>query len=203
VTRLAIALGLLVAVGGARADLEDRNARARAYFEAGRALYSLGDYPSALREFTAGYQLVQKPEFLIDLGQTYRRLEQPDKAREMFQLFLATAPPAHPDRRQVASLLDEVSPRSPGASPPTSTEPPPPTRSEATTTTRSVTPAAPATSAPTASAAPARSHHVLLWLLPVAAVLLAGAAVGLYFALRPAPQVGCGDAGLGCIAPGM
>ena len=37
------------------------------------------------------------------------------------------------------------------------------------------------------------------WIFPVGAVVLAGAAVGIYFAVRPSSGVDCGSASLGCV----
>jgi tetratricopeptide (TPR) repeat protein len=179
---LVSALLLLFASHHAFAQEDDRLARARARFEAGRALYSLGDYEAALREFAAGYQLVPKPQFLINLGQTYRKLERYDRAREMYNKFLAEAPPDDPSRPAIARILvelqheeppklEEPSP-APQAPPPVvvvKTTPPPPHRFD-------------------------RRH--LGWILPLSALVVAGAAVGIYFAVRP--NDGC-IAGLPCV----
>src|SRR4051794_39314445 len=67
-------LMLLLSCGWARAQSDDALARARSHFEAGRALYNLQQYTDAIREFSAGYQLVNKPQFLVNLAQCYDRL---------------------------------------------------------------------------------------------------------------------------------
>ena len=60
-------------------------ARAR-HFEAGRALYNLGNYTDAIREFSAGYQLAPEPQFLLNLGQCYSQARAMlEHARDMYQ----------------------------------------------------------------------------------------------------------------------
>src|SRR5262245_51526681 len=92
---------------GVRAE-EDSMARARAHFEVGRGMYRLGNYSEALREFSAGYQLAPKPQFLINLGQCYRKLNQLTRAHQMYEKFLAEAPPNDPERESVKRLLAET-----------------------------------------------------------------------------------------------
>jgi tetratricopeptide (TPR) repeat protein len=106
--RLAIAIGLLAALAGpARAD-EDTDTRARAHYEIGLGLYRLGDYRAALREFAAGYELAPKPGFLINLGQTYRKLGDLAHARDMYRRFLAEVPASDPARAQAQQVLVEI-----------------------------------------------------------------------------------------------
>src|SRR5262245_45858671 len=85
----------------AHAEGGDALARARSHFEAGRALYSLGNYTDAIREFSAGYELVGKPQFLLNLGQCYRKQNQLQRARQMYQKYLSQAPSSDPERPQV------------------------------------------------------------------------------------------------------
>src|SRR5438477_2623625 len=85
----------------AHAQQDAAFARAKTHFEAGRALYNLGNYYDAVREFAAGYELAPKPQFLINLGQCYRRLENFEKAREMYQKYLTDVPGESPERAQV------------------------------------------------------------------------------------------------------
>jgi iron complex outermembrane receptor protein len=101
-----LAILLLALAVPARAD--DDTARARAHFEIGNGMYRLGDYAGALREFAAGYELTRKPGFLINLGQTYRKLHDPARAREMYQKYLATTPPDDPARAQVTQILSDL-----------------------------------------------------------------------------------------------
>jgi tetratricopeptide (TPR) repeat protein len=187
-TRLSAAVVAFFICSVAHAEEVDRLARSRAHFEAGRALYSLGNYRDALREFTSGYQLEPRPQFLLNLGQTYRKLDELERAEEMYRSFLTTAPPDAPERPEVTRLIGEVER---GRAARAVAEP------VAPRATPSVAIAAPAPSAPKQRSVWRRTW----WLVPIGAAVLAGAAVGIYFAARPADQVGCSQAGLGCIAP--
>jgi tetratricopeptide (TPR) repeat protein len=192
VIRAGVALLVLVANLPARAD-DDRETRARAHYEVGLGMYHLGNYRDAVREFSAGYELAPRPEFLINLGQAYRKLHDFDRAREMFKRYLATSDAQAPDRKQVLQLLDEVD-RARATEPPPATEPSP-AATEPPVVTR----------APAALvAAPAPPPHKsalkrFWWTIPVGAVLV-GTAVGLtlYFTLPPS-QVACKSATIACV----
>src|SRR5262249_22078809 len=86
----------------------DDVARARTHFEAGRAPYSPGNYTHAIPEFSAGYQLAPRPQFLVNLGQAFRKLGQLEKARDQYRKFLEMAPPSDPDREQVKQILADL-----------------------------------------------------------------------------------------------
>ena len=193
-TALAAALTCAPAAAWAQAD---RDARARAHYEVGLGMYHLGNYEDAAREFSAGYELSPRPEFLINLGQAYRKLHQLDRAAEMYQKYLATAPAEAHDRVEVRRLLDEVE-AARAHEPPPSMPPPP-----STTPTASTSPARSAPPAPNvvvASAPPPKSKlRRWWWTIPVGAVVV-GAAVGLtlYFTLRSS-QVSCGSATIACV----
>jgi tetratricopeptide (TPR) repeat protein len=133
-------------LGAARADDENQT-RARAHFEIGNGMYRLGDYSGALREFAAGYELTKKPGFLINLGQTYRKLHDLARAKEMYQRYLAVTPPDDPARAQVQLLLADIETEL-RAQPPAAPEPIPSpgpalTPAAATTLSTSATPTAP------------------------------------------------------------
>ncbi|HZS40962.1 MAG TPA: tetratricopeptide repeat protein [Polyangia bacterium] len=184
-------------IAHAQAPSADDLARARTHFEAGRALYNLGNYSDALREFSAGHHLVPKPQFLINLGQCYRKLNDLENARKMYAQYLEQTPASDPERAQVQSLLSEVERElreRPRAAAPV------------------IVPAdarAPSGGAPSVNAGapsgvvlvtqppPRRKPFVARhwWIFPVGAVALAGLAVGLYFGLKPADCT----ASLGCI----
>src|SRR5947207_10630860 len=98
--RLGAAMLVWMAMGGvARAD-SDVETRARGHYEIGLGLYRLGDYRGALKEFAAGYELAPRPGFLLNLGQTYRRLGRLGRARDLYKQFLAAAPGNDPQRSQ-------------------------------------------------------------------------------------------------------
>lgn len=186
--KLGIGLLLVLFSFSARATpLEDNFERARAHYEAGRALFSLGNYQDALREFTSGYQLVPRPRFLINLGQTYRKLGRLEDAEKMYQRFLAQAPPDDPDRTAVESLLSEVESS-------IAEEPRPQPR---------VSEPAPSTPpAAVAIAAPPKRSFIRRhwWIIPTVVAVAAGTAVGIYFGVR-ASEPDCGSVGLGCVYP--
>jgi hypothetical protein len=106
--RLAIVTMVLALLSvAARAD-DDSESRARAHYEVGVGLYKLGDFQGALKEFAAGYALTHKPGFLVNVGQTYRKLGDLAKARASYQQFLVEAQAGDPKRPQVESLLAEI-----------------------------------------------------------------------------------------------
>lgn len=193
-------LVLALAFGSfARADNADAVARARTHFEAGRALYNLGNYTDAIREFSAGYQLAPRPQFLVNLGQAYRKLGKLEQAREMYRRFLKEAPPDDPDRAQVQQLLQILDGELARRAPPP--PPPAPAPVPVAAPTPSSSHAAPA-AALTATAPPARKSFLRRnwWIFPVGAVVVTGLIVGIYFAARPS-GVDCSSATLGCIHP--
>jgi tetratricopeptide (TPR) repeat protein len=205
---LALLLVVALALRPARAEDPEALIRARARFEAGRALYVLGDYEQALREFMIGYQLVQKPEFLINLGQCYVKLRRPDKAREMYARFLATAPKSDSNRAAVEQLLAELGAAPAGSvpvEPPPAGEPPPSRSPESTAPSRLSEPSpspllGPLVTTPKLTATPAAKKRFdrrhLGWIVPLAGIVLAGAVVGIYFGARP--NNGC-ISGLACV----
>jgi tetratricopeptide (TPR) repeat protein len=182
--RAATALVLLVGFGGfAEADTTDARARAEAHFEAGRGLYRLGNYSDALREFSAGYELTRLPTFLLDIGQCYRRLKDPVKARAAYEQYLAVTPEGDPARPQAAVVLDELTIEIAQRA----TAPPP----EAVV-------AAAIQSRPLEKAerpAPRSRWRRFWWLLPVSATVAAGVALGAYFGTRSS---GC-QVNIGCL----
>jgi tetratricopeptide (TPR) repeat protein len=105
VVRVLLVLVLCAASAGADDTAE---ARARAHYEIGLGMYRLGDYQGALKEFAAGYELTEKPGFLVNLGQTYRQLHDLPRARAMYQKFLATAAPDDSRRGQAKQVLEDI-----------------------------------------------------------------------------------------------
>src|SRR6478752_2217237 len=101
-------LALLVLLFASSARADDDNGRARAHYEIGNGMYRLGDYQGALREFAAGWELTKKPGFLINLGQTYRKLHDLARAKEMYQRYLAVTPTDDPARAQAQLVLADL-----------------------------------------------------------------------------------------------
>jgi tetratricopeptide (TPR) repeat protein len=184
------ALALLLMAGGlARAATVEE--RARAHYEAGRVQYNLGHYAQAVREFAAGYELVPRPQFLVNLGQAYRRLGQLERAREMYQRFLAEAPDDDRARPQVQQLVAEVE-REIAREIARTGQPAP---AAAARPSLELTPATRAQAAPVERPGFWRRYW---WILPVGAAVVTALAVGIYFGTRPG-GVDCGGAEFGCL----
>lgn len=173
----------------APAEATDAEERSRLHYEIASGFYNLGNYTEAAREFAAGYQLTKKPEFLIDLGQCYRKLNDRARAAEMFKKYLAEAPPSELERRRAAEqVLGEIE-RELAAPGPVAAPPAP-----------VLTAPAPAPRAVDRGATPPprkSGFRRLWWILPVVAVVVAGAALTAYFLTRP--SVDCGGASFGCV----
>jgi hypothetical protein len=189
--RFALAIGwlclyLCLGCPGARAEpASEKVTRAKAHFEAGRALYTLGRYEEAEREFTSGYLLVPKAQFLINLGQVYRRLGRLDKACEMFRRFHAEAPPDDPQRATVDSLLKEVEQtlaEHPPAPPP---KPPPPAAPAPSAQSQLAAPTVAASTAP-----PTVRHRRKWWIIPVVGGLARRGGGDLFPGHRADPSIG-------------
>ncbi|MCA1665088.1 MAG: tetratricopeptide repeat protein, partial [Myxococcales bacterium] len=172
--RLVVAALVVAALAG---DAAADQARARLRFETGRLLYQQGDYATAAKQFRAGYDELPRPEFLLNAGLCYARLHEVAAERELLERYLSVAEPSDPGRARARSLLDELAaaPAAPAA----------PTRSAET-----LAPIAP-NSSPVAGVATARVERAHArgwrrwwWIAPVAGVVAAGVAVGIYFGVR-------------------
>src|SRR6185436_7177047 len=159
-------------------------------------------YTDAIREFSAGYQLVPKPQFLINLGQCYDKIadgtrdladqrEALEHARDMYNKFLRDAPPGDPYRAQVAQLVVEVE-RKLQALP----APPPKKQAEAQPAPVQVAPAV----VVAADQTPRKKSGIarFWWLIPVAAVVVVGVSLGAYYGTRQT-GVDCSTASFGCV----
>jgi tetratricopeptide (TPR) repeat protein len=87
---------------------DDDQARARAHYEIAQGLYRLGDYRGAIKEFAAGYALVKRPRFLLNIGTMYRKLGDLLRARDYYRQFLDAAPPDDTERTQAEEVLAEL-----------------------------------------------------------------------------------------------
>ncbi len=172
---------------------EARVQAARSHFELGRVLFKESKFEEALREFEAGYALVPQPRFLLNMGQAYRSLKQPDRAVEMYEKFLSLVPADDPDRGTVNELLAVV--RAEAAKMPPKPAPPPPVvppptvvQPEPQISLKDSDRGSPAGGEPKRSFA--RRNW---WIFPVVGVVVAGAAIGL--------GVGLTQSGGGCHGP--
>lgn len=192
-----LVLAVLACAARAQAQAEDPVARARTHFEAGRALYQLGNYNEALREFAAGYQLAPRPQFLLNLGQCYRKLDDLGNARLMYERYLKDAPPSDPERPQAEQILAEIEKQiadQKAASAPPPTTPPPVAASPPSTASPATTTATTLTSSPPPPKSWVKRNW---WIFPVGAVVVGVAVgVGVYYGTR-APDP-CSGANLTC-----
>ena len=194
---IGLGLAVLACAAAAHAQSNDDISRARTHFEAGRALYQLGNYDEALREFAAGYELAPRPQFLLNLGQCYRKLDNLEQARAMYQRYLHDAPVSDPERPQAQQILAEIDRQiADKQAAAAAAAAPPPTAPTGTTAAPASAPAATAT---LTAAAPARKPWIKRnwWIIPVGAAVV-GVAVGLgvYYGTR-APDP-CSGANLVC-----
>ena len=119
---------LLVALSAAAHAEElsaaERDTRAHAWFERGRASFKLGYYAAAVDEFEQGYKYLQHPLFIYNIAQAARRAGQIQKSLDSYRAYLKVRPDA-PERREceqrIAELEKLVTPP-----PPKLPEPPPP-----------------------------------------------------------------------------
>jgi hypothetical protein len=213
--RVGLGVAMLLFSSLAWAEGDDNVARAKIHFAAGREHMKNESYADAVREFEAGYQLAPKPAFLLNIGNAYRLMGEKaaapasardalERSRANFVRFLNEAPASDPQRDEVARLMAEVDQRLAAVSSP----PPPPnentnTNANATNANVNANVNADANANVTAvvHAAPPPPKSFLRrhwWIFPVGAVVLAGAAVGIYFAVRPTP-LDCGAATIACI----
>jgi tetratricopeptide (TPR) repeat protein len=184
-----VALSLMVAFPVQAED--DPVTRARTHFEAGSALYRVGNYNDALREFQLGYQLAPRPRFLLNIGQCHRKLDDLPQARAALQRFLDEAPADAAERGQVKELLADVE-REIASRPPKPAPTPEPVIAAPTP--------APVTVVVTAPPPKKKSavRH-LAWIIPVSAVVIGAVVVGAVLGSQPS-RTGCSDPGvIGCL----
>lgn len=158
-------LALALAAGPAAADPPQQPdpARARQLYQVGRQRFQAGDLEQAIDAFQKGYALDPRPEFLLNLAQSYRALGRRAEAIAHFERFIAAAPD-HPLRPAAEKTLAELR------------------REEAAA--RAAAPR-PLPLVTVEKPAPARAHrsHLWIWAAAGAAVVLGGAAA-VYFATR-------------------
>ena len=68
------------------------SARAKTYFENGARLVGEQRYAEALAEFSAGFELSQRPLFLFNMGEAARALGDAARARTFYRHYLTLAP---------------------------------------------------------------------------------------------------------------
>jgi tetratricopeptide (TPR) repeat protein len=168
--------GLTPAAAGpapTQADTARLVEQARSHFDAGNAHYAAGRYNEAIQQFQAGYALVPRPNFLVNLGQAYRKLGDLARAKESYVAYVRALPQNSALRDQALQVLAEIEVQiqeQKGANPTQATAGPPP---------------APVVSRPAPAPAPAEaSARSSIIAMSVAGAGVALAGTGLVFQLR-------------------
>jgi len=97
----------LLAAPLAVARPDDATTRAKTYFTAGEAHFSLGEFALALEEYRKAYLLRALPPLLFNMAQCHRQLGQLDRAAFLLRRFLASSP-ARAQRAHGEAVLREV-----------------------------------------------------------------------------------------------
>jgi tetratricopeptide (TPR) repeat protein len=101
-------VGWVLALAPRPASAEDASMRAaKRHFERGERLFALGKFDQALDEYQKAYDARPLPDFLFNIGQCYRNLEQYDEAMFSFKKYLKDTPDA-PNRESVEKLVAEL-----------------------------------------------------------------------------------------------
>ena len=180
---LAAALfGAILTLPASRARADDREQQARTHFRRAETHFAVGRFKAALAEYEQAFELKPLPGFLFNIGQCHRNLGHLEEAIFSFQKYLRLKPDAK-DRPAIEELITDlerqlreqraveqtVTPPAGGLE----TRPPPPP------------PPAP------------RPFYTRAWFWTVAAAVVAGSVVGIYFGTRPGtsspPSSGLGN----------
>ena len=101
-------VGLFLAVAPRPAHAEDPAMRAaKRHFERGEKLFALGKFDEALDEYQKAYDAKPIADFLFNIGQCYRNLEEYDQAIFSFKKYLKDEPDA-PNKDAVEKLIAEL-----------------------------------------------------------------------------------------------
>src|SRR5438067_946059 len=112
-----------VPVGAEELSPAERDARAHAWFERGRASFKLGYFAAAVEEFEQGYKYLPHPLFVYNIAQSARRAGQVQKALDSYRAYLKARPDA-PERKECEQRIAELEKLA--APPPPRLLPPPP-----------------------------------------------------------------------------
>ncbi len=74
----------------------------------GVAAYNLGSYEEAAKHYEEAYRLIQSPDLLFNIGQSWRLAGKPDKALTAYKSYLRTAPADVPNRESVERRVTEL-----------------------------------------------------------------------------------------------
>jgi tetratricopeptide (TPR) repeat protein len=132
---MAAALVLMLVVLPARADEAADLQSAKQHYQKGAALFDLGRYDEAIKEYEAAYEVKSDPSFLFNIAQAHRKAQHVEQALHFYRAYLARAPQtdarAYVEER-IRELEKQVSAAPPRQPPPPETTPPPPTTTRPT-----------------------------------------------------------------------
>jgi len=162
-------VAVALAAAPAAADPQPDAVRSRELYQLGRQRFEAGDLEQAIDAFQKGYALDPRPEFLLNLAQSYRALGRRAEAIAFFERFIAAAAD-HPLRRAAEKTLAELRREEAAA------------RAEARRL-----PLVPVEQR--APPAPIERHRSRAWIWAAAgAVVVLGGAAAIYLATRPDDQ---------------
>lgn len=95
------------AVRSLAAESEEDVRRSREHYKKGEEAFAGGQYGDAYREFEAGYALVPRPLFLLNMAHSERRRGQLRKAFALYKRYLVVEPETK-FRADVASVIKEI-----------------------------------------------------------------------------------------------
>lgn len=112
--RIALSLSILLAVGGLTMVLAPTHAvaqegdmeKAKRNFKQGKKLYQKGDFEKAAESFLTAYELSDRGELLYNIGQSYRKAGNLQKAEKYFQKYLDENPDANNEEKVVDVLIE-------------------------------------------------------------------------------------------------
>lgn len=112
-----VAAFLSVTPAVARAESSDEaeiTAMAKEHYKQGLDAYKNGKYPEAIKELKKAYLLKRLPALLLNIGATYRKMNDIDNAVYYYKKYLAEAPDAK-DRGEVEKTVADLEHEKPGA----------------------------------------------------------------------------------------
>jgi tetratricopeptide (TPR) repeat protein len=85
---------------------------AKEHYKSGLEAYEAGNYPTAIKELKKAYLLKRLPALLLNIGATYRKMNDNDNAISYYKKYLTEAPEAR-DRGEVEKIVSELHPAAP------------------------------------------------------------------------------------------
>ncbi|NMB73601.1 MAG: hypothetical protein GYA21_00565 [Myxococcales bacterium] len=185
-----------------------RKKEAKTHFSQGEKFYRLGKFQEALSEYSKAYEILPLPGFLFNIGQCHRMLDDHERAVFFFKGYLREQPRAK-NRKQVEALIaecerklaegkkaeearlaeerraaEEARQREEEQKKAEQALALERLRLEAARTAAPPPPPVPSLPAPEAG----EPFYKKWWFWTIAGAIIAGAAAGTYFAVRPAPS---------------